>query len=233
MIIYPKGVPALRCRDFYRLNISENVLFLAVFDEDSGNSRSYAAKQFVAYRSDEVGCMVDRGAAESFVRVDRYLVAYLRFRDIRDVHKCLIHADTSTDRSRLAVNQYIPLTGEPAVEAVCISAGDKREPGLVICLERPAVAYRVAGLDSLYLADYRLHAEYGLDSVRERVFGVRAVSVHHYACADKVAVEILVEQYAAAVLGMHGKLPCMADVRELFVLFLGELHIFLFEGVRN
>lgn len=115
----------------------------------------------------------------------------------------------------------------------CISAGDKREPGLVICLERPAVAYRVAGLDSLYLADYRLHAEYGLDSVRERVFGVRAVSVHHYACADKVAVEILVEQYAAAVLGMHGKLPCMADVRELFVLFLGELHIFLFEGVRN
>ena len=59
------------------------------------------------------------------------------------------------------------------------------------------------------------------------------MSVHHYACADKVAVEILVEQYAAAVLGMHGKLPCMADVRELFVLFLGELHIFLFEGVRN
>ena len=117
MIIYPTGVPALRCRDFYRLNISENVLFLAVFDEDSGNSRSYAAKQFVAYRSDEVGCMVDRGATESFVRVDRYLVAYLRFRDIRDVHKCLIHADTSTDRSRLAVNQYIPLTGEPAVGA--------------------------------------------------------------------------------------------------------------------
>lgn len=66
MIIYPTGVPALRFRDFYRLNISENVLFLAVFDEDSGNSRSYAAKQFVAYRSDEVGCMVDRGARRKF-----------------------------------------------------------------------------------------------------------------------------------------------------------------------
>lgn len=129
---------------------------IAVFNVNAGNARTYCAQQLIVYSADTFRCLGDGAPALDLAGIYRDGIAELHIGNVGNVHKRLIHADTSANRCGSAVDHNVPIARKSPVEAVSIAARDKRKPSFPRRRERSAIAYRVAWVNGFKLTYHGL-----------------------------------------------------------------------------